>query len=451
MVSESDRRRRRMLGFLAIATLSLAIYGSFLPMRYVPTSWAEATAAFKSLPWFHLGIYRRADWVANGLIILLPSFLMSAAIDWGRSTRWPLVLFSPLVVGVCCAVAVGIEYCQAFFPIRTQSLNDLVAGCVGALLGPILYLVLGRSFAKAVFQLRDAESSQKLRWTIVVFVFLNLAYAVMPLDLMLQPSDYVAKYRAGKIILLPTLNGLDSPDLLKVLFLSLVRGAILAAMLTVCCGARTAAWGTIAFALTNELLQIPVFTRFVSIWDVIAATAGVPVGIFGAQVLGRMKLLTRASFWIASGGLALALITAGTLGRSTGWVESAEAVQTAWEHFWDWPLAKYYFTSEFEAGSNVVLKLGLFAIVGFCFAVGVSKLAGIRRAIAIVWVAMAVVVTATFIEVMQVYLKPHIADASDVLLYLSGATVGWLAYQFVFGLETVGAERGWQNNGVAER
>ncbi|QDV43260.1 VanZ like family protein [Stieleria neptunia] len=438
-----------MLGLLAIAMLSLAIYGSFLPMRYVPTSWAEATAEFKSLPWFHLGIYRRADWVANGLIILLPSFLMSGAIDWGRSTRWPLMLFSPLVVVVCCAVAVAIEYCQAFFPIRTQSLNDLSAGCVGALLGPLVYLVLGRPFASAVFKLRDAEWSQKLRWLIVVFVFLNLAYAVMPLDLMLQPSDYVTKYHAGRIILLPSMNGLDSPDLMMVLFLSLIRGAILAAMFSVCCGTRTAVLGTIAFALTNEVLQIPVFTRFASAWEVIAATAGIPVGIAGARLVGKTKFLTHAWFWISAGGLALVLITVGTLGRSTGWVESAEAVQTAWGHFWDWPLAKYYFTSEFEAGSNVVAKLGLFAIVGFCFAVGVSKLTGAWRTVAIVWVAIAVVVTATFIEVMQVYLKPHIADASDILLYLTGAMAGWLAYQFVFGLETVGAERGWQNDGVA--
>lgn len=430
--TDSERRRRGILWGVGFATLFLAIYGSFLPMRFQEITPQQVWQDFRDLPWLQLSVYRRADWVANGLILLLPSFLMSAAIDWGRPSRLRLFMIAPTVVAGLCVVAVAIEYFQAYVPIRTQSLNDLAAGCVGALLGPLAYLAFGRPFAYAVFRVHDAPVDEKLRWVIAVFVLANLAYAVMPLDLMISPSDYQAKYQAGRLVAWPDVAVAGGRLFWKGFVLSLFRGSVFAALVASVFDRRRAIVFCVIFAVLYEFMQVPVFSRDASVWDVIASVCGIPLGMLAVYAAKRFRSVFELPlFWLILGGLGLLLVSLLTLGRSTGWVPGDDVLQARWEAFWDWPLAKYYFTSEFEAGSNILAKLGVFAVPGGCFAIGVSQLSRGRAVIAGGSACVLVIAAAVSIEVTQVYLEPHIADASDVLLYIFGAILGAFAVQFV--------------------
>lgn len=426
-----DLDRRRVLWVLAGVTLTLAVYSSFLPMRFRTLAPGEATERFYNLPWYDLGIYRRADWVANGLIILLPSILASAAVDWGRKTRPQLLLATPCIFAGLAITAVLIEYFQAYTAVRTQSLNDMTAGIAGAALGPLVFLLLGRPLLNALFQLHDSDREQKFKWAIVAFILLNCAYSVMPLDVMLQPSDYAAKYNEGRLQLIPMWSGLASKAAVKGFALTIVRGAFLAAMAYACWGRWPAIWTTLGFAFACELIQVPIFTRTASFGHVVGTCVGIPIGIAFARWSRVTSVFDRAFSWILLGVIGLFLIIAGTLGRSSGWIDDPDQIASAWQAFFDWPLAKYYYTSEFEAGQNALSKLIVFAVVGFCFCIGVSKTPENSQTPTTAMAILLMVSAAILIELTQVYLKPHIADLTDILLYLAGATMGWTSVRFL--------------------
>ena len=115
-----------------------------LPIKYRACSLDQAWSNFVNLPWLHIQVYGRADWVANLLVVLPLGWLGAAAFDWGRKSQRLLLLLMPFLIGFLCIVVIGIEFAQAWFPPRTQSLNDIAAGCVGAVLGPVVWLVTGR-------------------------------------------------------------------------------------------------------------------------------------------------------------------------------------------------------------------------------------------------------------------------------------------------------------------
>jgi len=89
--------RVHLLAAAFILTL-LAIYGSFVPLEFSHLSWAAAIEQFKNLPYLDLGVYRRADWVANLILFVPLGFLWLGTIDLDRRSRlatwiaWPIIL-----------------------------------------------------------------------------------------------------------------------------------------------------------------------------------------------------------------------------------------------------------------------------------------------------------------------------------------------------------------------
>jgi VanZ family protein len=419
---------------MALTALLLAVYGSFLPLLFKPIDPEIVRYKFQNLPWLKLGIYSRADWVANGLIFIVPSVLACAAIDWGSTSRLRLICISPFIVTSLCAVAVGIEYFQAYVPTRTQSMNDLIAGCIGAALGLPIYLIVGRLFVTAVFSLQGATNQEYARWLLIIYVLLGLGYAVMPVDLMFKSSEYAAKYQLGRLNWGMNFTNLSTKEILASWLLSLIRGCIFGVLCAVCYDDKTAIKYGLLYAILYEAVQIPVFTRTASLWDVVMASIGIPIGLLLKDLYFRHYYLAeKAWVWFGLAILGLATITLLTLGRSTGWVADPDQITQRWASFWDWPFAKYYYTSEFEAGSNLLKKLAVFSLVGFCFAQQISL--STRNRVLNIFIALLMIIgTATFLEVMQVYPLPHIADINDVFIYSAGALLGWVAHLFMFSL-----------------
>jgi glycopeptide antibiotics resistance protein len=102
--------------------------------------------------------------------------------------------------------------------------------------------------------------------------------------------------------------------------------------------------------------------------------------------------------------------------------------------FFDPPFAKYYWSSEFQAGSNATGKMIVFAIMGFLIA-NLCSVPGQRGErppwIATTLAACCILLTAIVIEVAQIYLHPSIGDNTDVMLYCLGGLGGWWAYRML--------------------
>src|SRR4051812_789247 len=147
---DSPASVRRFLALIAVCSVAVLIYASLIPFDYKPLSWEETLQSWRHIPWLKLQLYNRADWVANALVVLPSGFLAAAAVDWGRSRRWPMLLAVPIITLLLASVVVGIELAQVWFPTRTVSLNDVVAGYVGAVVGPLIWVVTGPEIENGV-------------------------------------------------------------------------------------------------------------------------------------------------------------------------------------------------------------------------------------------------------------------------------------------------------------
>jgi len=418
---------------MAILTALALVYASIVPITPRSVQWNDAVAAFKSLPWFQLDIYRRADWVANALVVIPVGWLAAAAIDWGRPSRWWLLWWMPWIIGGLCVLVVGIEFLQVWFPPRTRSLNDMFAGCVGAVFGPLAWLTTGRFTVSAILGIRHAvRSRQRVIWGLMVYAILNIVYSAMPLDLILSRAEWEQKRELGRVIIWPSDWGLAlTRASLLPWALAAIRSGLFAFFATRAVGARHAVLAGVVFAVVCEAVQVPIFTGKASVLDLVAGVAGVVSAVGLALVWPRISWPLRyPAVWLTLIAMSLAAIFAGTLVRTTGQVSDPAEIAWRWQEFWTWPFAKYYYTSEFEAGSNLVSKLLVFAMVGFCLRSAAIRTSINRRG----WVlSVGVFVALTIgvmIEISQVYLLPNVPDASDIIIYAVGLGMGYGAQWF---------------------
>lgn len=427
----SDRQIRQAFAVMAcVSTLGL-VYASFLPMIYRSLPLDLALEKFWELPWLRLNVYRRADWVANALVVIPVGWFAAGAVDWGRSSRKVLLFLGPIISAFLVAVVLAIEFAQAWFPTRTQSLNDVVAGCIGAFLGPIAWFLTGRALVSAMLLVRYAHVNHRRLWyACYVYVFLNLVHAVLPLDVMLSVSEWSQKMAEGRLILLPEFP--PSWIELRGWALAAFRTAPLAFVVSLIRGPQTGVKAAIALAAVCELLQIPIFSRTASFADFLASLVGVGGGLLVYLYRNTlMDLLKQARVWLGFAVAGTVMVVFITLAKTSRIVTAPREIAGRWQAFWDWPMAKYYYMSEFGALTTFSYKVLLFAALGFCWRTAASLVDPSRR----LWIHLAAAVfsiaAAIAIEVGQVYLPPGIPDAFDILVYTMGAALGYLVFWFV--------------------
>ena len=115
------------------------VYGSLVPFDFQPLPFDQAWAAFRQTPFLTLGVESRADWVANGVLYVPLGFLGVRALG-GGGARLIAVLASLILAGL---LAFAVEFAQLSFPPRTVSQNDLLAECIGSLVGVVAAHALG--------------------------------------------------------------------------------------------------------------------------------------------------------------------------------------------------------------------------------------------------------------------------------------------------------------------
>src|SRR5262249_50072176 len=68
-------------GWLCLATLLLAIYGSIIPLQFQPRSLDEAVAVFREMSFFEPTLLEaRGDWVVSLALFMALSYLAMAAL-----------------------------------------------------------------------------------------------------------------------------------------------------------------------------------------------------------------------------------------------------------------------------------------------------------------------------------------------------------------------------------
>lgn len=422
------------LWIVAIASTALLVYASLVPLLYQPLSWSETWARWKGIPWLQLELYNRSDWIANALVVMPPAFFWCGAIDFGRTRRWVVWLAAPFVAILLCVLVVGIECLQVWFPPRTVSQNDIAAGCVGAVLGCLAWLMIGRWIVSAIASfVRIERVRERVQWLVAAAMVGCLLYTVYPFDLVLNGSEWREKLELGRL-------GWGMEWRSKQEFLQALKGCVVACVKIAPFGMWFALWGRGRFpwlsipciAIALELVQIPIYTKYATVTE----------GVFG--ILGGWMAWWVTRLWLSAWpqfqrGWIWALFSilyAGGLLVAFNWrfesIERQDAV--VWQRFvgaFDWPLVKYYYTSEYSAISNVMGKLGAFAVLGGLVCIW-NWVVCPDRASRWFWIgAIATLLLGVAIEGMQVFLPPIIPDINDVATYGMGYTCGFAVVSIV--------------------
>jgi VanZ family protein len=177
-----------------LAYVLFVVYGSLVPLDFVPRDIDRAWAAFQAMPMYRLGVESRADWIANGVLYVPLAFLSAQLLTRNArgAQRVRVVLYG--VAGVfCVALAIAVEFAQVFFPPRTVSRNDLVAECIGSVVGLLLATRYSAWFERLLHAV--AHPSQRLlRRLLEAYLVGYLAFSLFPYDLLLDRAEIAQKF-----------------------------------------------------------------------------------------------------------------------------------------------------------------------------------------------------------------------------------------------------------------
>lgn len=184
-------QRIRVNFVLWLAWTVFVVYGSLLPFDYRALTLDQAIDGFRHMPFLRLGIESRADWVANGVLYVPVGLLTTRlllAMFGGRVA--PLAMLLAVMFGVVLAGAV--EFAQQFFPPRTVSQNDLIAECLGTLLGALVAPWLTPWVAR-LHSLRSLGGRRLFLGLLEVYLAVYLLQSMFPFDLLLNSGEWAGK------------------------------------------------------------------------------------------------------------------------------------------------------------------------------------------------------------------------------------------------------------------
>lgn len=420
-----------------LATLGL-VYASVVPLNYIPLSPKDTYLRWKNIPWNNISLYSRSDWIANAIVVIPSAFFLAGAIDAGRRSRWPLIIASPLIFLVLASLVLVIELVQVWFPPRTVSQNDIFAGWCGTAIGIAMWFILGRTLVWALEKFLKYESPwDRMRWIVGATCMASLFYTIYPFDFVLSREEFLQKFSEGRLHL-----GLEERLLFR---LEGLKGLAVAAAKVlpfgILIGLSRSGIGIFrplvllaVVAIALELVQIPIYTKYASTMEAIAGI----IGGWGGWCIARTHKtwtgwLNTSWIWLVAWlGWSFTLFLAFNL-RYDSILMSGELLTERWRKFFVPPLLRYYYASEYAAFSNLAGKIGVFMILGVLW--GMMGWTKARRFTSFrLWFGLVLaLILGIAIEVMQVYLPPMIADATDIGIYGLGYFLGYVATAIVFG------------------
>ena len=178
-----------------LAYALFVVYGSLVPLDFVPRDIDRAWAAFQAMPMYRLGVESRADWIANGVLYVPLAFLSAQLLT--RNARGARRVVRVVLYGMagafCVALAFAVEFAQVFFPPRTVSRNDLVAECIGSFVGLLLATRYSAWYERLLHAV--AQPSQRLlRRLLEAYLVGYLAFSLFPYDLLLDRAEIGQKF-----------------------------------------------------------------------------------------------------------------------------------------------------------------------------------------------------------------------------------------------------------------
>ncbi len=414
--------RRTWLAVIGLSYLCFVVYGSLVPLDFHPMPLAVAWKRFQAIPFLHLGVASRADWIANILLYMPLAFLAAATIASGTRSRGMRAFGILIVAASCLALAVTVEFAQLFFPPRTVSQNDLIAEAVGTAIGLAAWLFVGPRLLALTRQLSwgGAHSWQALA---ALYAIGYLAYSLFPFDFLVSTAELQAKLtQSGRAawLLADSCGGVVgcSVKLAAEIALAAPLGA-LAGLAFARLRVRSAFAIGLALGLAIEATQMLLASGVSQGFSVLARALGMAWGLalqhrFRLEWMNRHSAQLRRAVAVA---LPFYLVLLALLNGFAGkleplWVASQRLAETRFLPFY-----YHYFTTETAALASFLSNAGAYAVIGFGFWLwNPARQAGGRSGALAFGIAFA-------IECLKLFLPGKRPDPTNLLIAVATAAL----------------------------
>ena len=421
---------------MGLSFIPVIVYFTLLPFDYEQQPWSQAQQQLNALNSVKSSAADRTEWMWQFIRFSVLGFLLMAVAE----TRNKAVrsLWALLTLTVCLLVGIALVFSKAWFPTLSQSSNEISYHSAGAFLGIVLCLGFGKSIVAGMREFELARTPNDLvRWLLKFYVIAFIVSSVLPLDFILQSSDFYQKFQSGQILLLPFENSQARFPLFFVhLFLVAPIGAFAVSLNTQpgspprtipeACG--------IGFSILAgiELCQLGLYSRIFDSSDLVVGFIGLLVGAHGMRVFNSSGLTVLSNSLVQQGvqkhlqrvmwiGLYVIFLCFVLWWPFRIEMNSEIVIENIQGYF------RLPFSLAEQTGFlNPASKFTLFIPLGILLAGMLSSYKldqnqkkSMRRGAVLICLGFAIA-----IELVQALIHSGVPDISDTLLYSAGALVG---------------------------
>lgn len=433
--------RRAHYAALALFFITIAVYGSWVPFETITLSPDEAWEIIRAEPLIAFGRIDRSDWATNVLLFVPISFCLLGACSVDR--RRPLIWFLsiPTILIGCLALSICLEVGQLWLPLRYYSNADIIAQCLGAMIGIGWWWYAGETVTTWLRTYSGQTGTRRqISWLLQAYLAGLVIYAVLPLNLTIHPEELYEKLVSNRFVLIPfsqtqwnwpTLGELSTDVLVFVPVGALATIGWLPPGRTLRSLPESIFVGA-GIVLAVELCQLPVMSRFTDATDLITGTIGVAIGAAITHALMPRNQSAAAAYsglrtwhWLLITGI-YSLIIVIYFSLPFELIEDRTLVRDRFQQMLRVPGASLLAVSQFRALTEILRKTLLFLPLGAILARTVYYPTATRKTRWMLWTACLIYAMSLgmLIEVAQVPNSHHTPDASDALLCTMGAAIG---------------------------
>lgn len=441
-INQEVKTRLWLLWLGVLATLML-IYASLIPLQYRPLDWPETIQRAKSIPWLQLGVYNRADWIANGVVVLPVAFLLTGALCYRNSPRlaidWLKDLGATTLVIVFLAVVIpGIEMLQVWFPPRTVSRNDILAGSIGALAGILCWHVSGMWLIGTLDRFVSRSTvDERLKLCVGITCFASILHTFYPFDIIINWGELKEKIALERIDWIPNFRSVFDFWGWKGVFNESIKAVFWGVWIGLERQPKRPVLKLFSIVLLLELSQIPIYSRHFSISQIVF---GIFAGVTGFLVTRSRRRwgvrLWKPRLWIVLSVFWAVLLFIAFTQKYDRVITDPSEISERFRGFFLPPFSRYYYTSEYRAASSILAKSLLFGSFGMMLGmIGVtSHLFRGKMFNSIAWAS--IIFMALAIEATQIFLAPAYSDSTDFLIATIGGITGFKGIQHILAPTT---------------